>query len=127
MKHRKKLIALLLSVMITVMMIVPAVSVSAEDTESAALLRGDADLDGSVTILDATRIQRYLAKMITEEEISMEDADADRDGKVTVLDATRIQRVLAKLCDMDGVAPPVPGEDQLIIITDDSYELPIMR
>ena len=71
-------------------------------TPAPASSRGDADRDGSVTILDATRIQRYLAGLVTEEEIDLTAADADGDGLVSVLDATRIQRVLAKLCDIDG-------------------------
>lgn len=90
-------------------------------------IRGDADGDGKVTVLDATRIQRYLAKMVGEGELDMTAADADGDGKVTVLDATRIQRVLAKLCDMDGNTPPVPGQDQLIVIGGDGYELPVIK
>ena len=62
-------------------------------------LRGDADLDGEVTILDATRIQRFLADLVTENDIDKGNADADRDGEVTILDATRIQRYLADLVD----------------------------
>ena len=95
---------------------------SALPTEDPAVVptgvRGDADGDGKVTVLDATRIQRYIANMIGENEISIQDADADGDGKVTVLDATRIQRVLAKLCDMDGVPVLPDGE---------GYELPIIK
>ena len=64
--------------------------------------RGDADADGSVTILDATRIQRFIASLIDETGLDMTAADADADGNVTILDATRIQRVLAGLCDIDG-------------------------
>ncbi len=69
-------------------------------------LRGDADSDGKITVLDATRIQRYLAGLETEETIDTKAADADLDGSVTVLDATRIQRYLAGLSDMDGNLPP---------------------
>ena len=58
---------------------------------------GDADSDGDVTILDATRIQRWLAELASDEEIHLLNADADRDGDVTILDATRIQRWLAEL------------------------------
>ena len=58
---------------------------------------GDADGDGSVTILDATRIQRYLAGLAGENMINKTNADADRDGSVTIIDATRIQRLLAGL------------------------------
>ena len=71
-------------------------------------LRGDADEDGAVTILDATRIQRRLADLIDDSGLDMQAADADLDGSVTILDATRIQRVLADLCDMDGNTPDDP-------------------
>ncbi len=90
-------------------------------------IRGDADGDGKITILDATRIQRYLAGLAGEDEISMDDADADGDGKITILDATRIQRVLARLCRMDGSLLPQPGEDELIIIGSEGYELPVVK
>lgn len=56
---------------------------------------GDADMDGQVTILDATRIQRVLADL--ETQIDRTAADADYDGKVTIIDATRIQRFIAGL------------------------------
>ena len=66
---------------------------------------GDADGDGELTILDATRIQRWLAELCdmdgseytgagsTDDRIK--SADADGDGTVTILDATNIQRRLA--------------------------------
>ena len=60
-------------------------------------LKGDADKDGEVTIFDATRIQRWLAALITEKDINMKNADADGDGEVTIFDATHIQRWLAGL------------------------------
>ena len=68
---------------------------------------GDADGDGDVTIMDATRIQRWLAELsdmdgsafsgakLTDTERMA--ADADGDGEVTIMDATRIQRWLAEL------------------------------
>ena len=76
-----------------------------EEPES---LRGDADADGKITIFDATRIQRYLASLVSEDGLDIQAADADRDDKVSILDATRIQRVLANLCDMDGKTPDKP-------------------
>lgn len=77
---------------------------------AADSLRGDADADGKVTILDATRIQRYLASLVSEDGLDMQAADADLDGKVSVLDATRIQRVLANLCDIDGKTNEDPAD-----------------
>ena len=57
---------------------------------------GDADNDGWVTIVDATTIQRYLAKMTTS-SFHERAADADRDGSVAIIDATSIQRYLVNL------------------------------
>ncbi len=62
-----------------------------------AVKRGDTDLDSKVTILDATQIQRHLAKLETLSNNSLVAAEVDGDGKVTILDATSIQRYLAKL------------------------------
>ena len=58
---------------------------------------GDVDGDGEITILDATVIQRHLAKLTTLSETQLLVADTDKDGAVTILDATVIQRFLAKL------------------------------
>ncbi len=63
------------------------------------IVRGDVDLDGDITIYDATYIQRSLAKLEQLEETQNQVADADSDGLVSVLDATQIQRLLAKLID----------------------------
>lgn len=60
------------------------------------LILGDADGDGTVTILDATAIQRHLAELPTK-AFHEEPADADEDGTVTILDAATIQRHLASL------------------------------
>ena len=77
--------------------------------ECSAALIGDADGDGKVNILDATRIQRIIAKLDADNTAkpAKEDffygwpiagvGDYDRDGKLTVLDATSIQRRLVSL------------------------------
>lgn len=72
---------------------------------------GDADLDGNLTILDATKIQRFIAKL---DSFSYKDeviwyygyhswdelglpkyiSDFDRDGERSVMDATAIQEAL---------------------------------
>lgn len=65
------------------------------DNRSKVLL-GDINDDGKVTILDATVLQRRLAKFnITP--YNEKAADVDRDGKIIIADATRIQRYIAKL------------------------------
>ncbi len=61
---------------------------------------GDADGDSRLSILDATAIQRHLAKMSVLPDIAKKYADADKNNEITVLDATKIQFVLAKKPDV---------------------------
>ncbi len=74
-------------------------------TADAGYVLGDANSDGEVSILDATRIQRYLAELIDADGIDLLAADVDLDTEVTIFDATRIQRYLAELCNLDGTTP----------------------
>ncbi len=66
---------------------------------------GDADMDGDLTVLDATFIQRAIAKlcefdsrdyMMAGDRYNGYISDIDRDGERTVIDATLIQEKLAK-------------------------------
>ena len=72
-------------------------------------LLGDVDGDGFVTVMDATKIQKFKAAILTEEDIdaSPEAADVDGDTFVTVMDATRIQKFKAKIMNLDGTTPYV--------------------
>ena len=68
-------------------------------------LRGDADVDGELSVLDATCIQRVLADL-SFKYFDEKLADVDGDSEVTILDATAIQRRLAGLPSaMDVVKP----------------------
>lgn len=84
---------------------------------------GDVDNDGELSILDATYIQRFLAKLYdfiqTYYLVSLDGGnrrvsvcDFDRDGNTNIIDATAIQRRLAKL-DKDPNQEPeeTPGLD----------------
>lgn len=72
---------------------------------SQPCILGDADGDGVLSVMDATAIQRKLAK-ISVKSYDEKAADADEDGNVTVLDATAIQRCLAKLPTHQGIGEP---------------------
>ena len=86
----KKIISILLTVTALIMsVIMPA------RAEEAFYFIGDADLDGSVTILDATRIQRQLAGLFEADILENYLSDVDGDKNTTILDATCIQRRLA--------------------------------
>lgn len=67
--------------------------------ELSSLLIGDTDLDGELSIRDATEIQKHLVKDIVLSEDALKVADLDADGDITVSDATMIQQKLAGLID----------------------------
>lgn len=58
-------------------------------------VRGDADLDKEVSVMDATAIQLHEAQKITLSDLALALADVDDDNEVSVLDATKIQMFVA--------------------------------
>lgn len=58
----------------------------------ARYIKGDADGDGSVSIIDATVIQRHEANIVVETGFYRPLADVDGDSEVSIIDATLIQR-----------------------------------
>ncbi len=60
---------------------------------------GDVDLDGEISVLDATEIQLYLASQAKLNPGQCDLADTDKDGGVSIMDVTQIQLFLAKIID----------------------------
>ena len=60
---------------------------------------GDVNLDGKLTVTDATHIQRFLANTGNLSQGQQRLADTNKDAKVTILDVTNIQRFLAKITE----------------------------
>lgn len=58
-------------------------------------IMGDVDMDGELTVTDATLIQMYIAGM-DNVSLNLELADMNNDGKITIADATIIQLIVAK-------------------------------
>ena len=59
-------------------------------------IKGDTDCDGEVTIIDATKIQRVIAEIISDEDGSINRyGDINGDG-LSIMDATLIQYYLAQ-------------------------------
>lgn len=56
---------------------------------------GDVDDDGYVTIIDATRIQKHLAKMKMLDDEHLKRGDYDYDKTTSVIDASLLQKYLA--------------------------------
>ena len=81
------------------------------DERKDSIIRGDADGDGSVTILDATMIQRKLADLPV---LSFNEYAADVDGNgLDIIDATKIQRKLAGLFDPCNIGETVSYNTRL--------------
>lgn|GEM_PF-1121790 len=99
----KKTLCLLLSMIM--MLTVGVFSARAENEPAGTvdeaypdLLAGDADRDGEITILDATRIQSFVAELCDMDELTQKVAKNEFSAEeLTVLDATNIQRAIAEL------------------------------
>lgn len=87
----------ILAAILTILLIGAAgiVSASAEGFEDIYGV-GDVDLDGRISINDATLMQRFLAQMNNPTTAQLARLDADCDGVFSINDATHLQRVLAE-------------------------------
>ena len=94
--------------MLSAVLAVSAVTAAAAQQEdapkapsvTAATLVGDCNLDGKVTVMDATFLQRTLAyEELPEDAAWLRVMDTDGSGRITISDVTELQRYL---CDMDS-------------------------
>lgn len=107
------------SILLISALIISAAAISAD--AEGGYLRGDADGDGKITILDATAIQRKLANL---SNASFNEKAADVDGSgLDITDATMIQRYLVNLEDPYHINEYVSDESQSEF---DEYELPFV-
>ena len=100
----KRWVALLLAAMLVMSAFPTAAAVGDEQPKpeeassvSAATLIGDANLDGTVDVMDVTHMQTYLAKdkLLAADEQRVFDVDCD--SRFTISDATEIQRYIAEM------------------------------
>ena len=68
-----------------------------QGTEEQRYLYGDVDLNNTITIKDATLMQKALSKLITLQTMQLVVSDVNKDGRVNVKDVTAIQKYCAKL------------------------------
>ena len=87
-----------------------SISYVVTDQESYTFLRGDADGDGLITVLDATCVQRVLAKLKKDPGglTAMRAAVVNLE-ELTILDATAIQRYLAGFVNNHGIGETATG------------------
>ena len=60
-------------------------------------MRGDLNVDGLVTIVDATEVQKGLASIATLSDNQKISSDVNGDGEVTIVDARIMQKYIAGL------------------------------
>lgn len=60
-------------------------------------LKGDVNRDGSVTVVDATLVQKYIVKLEDFDAETMKIADVNGNGIIEITDATLIQKIVVNL------------------------------
>lgn len=58
---------------------------------------GDVDLDGTVSVIDATFVQKQIVNLEQLSKVSLIKADVNHDGVIDVVDATEIQKIIVNL------------------------------
>ncbi|MGN0504697.1 MAG: InlB B-repeat-containing protein [Ruminococcus sp.] len=62
-------------------------------------LLGDVNMDGAISIPDATEVQKSVAGLVSLTDYQRKLADVNKDGKTSVTDATQIQKFIAGKID----------------------------
>ena len=121
----KKMCVVLLALILAVAFCASAV-VSAANSEALLpeVSLGDANLDGEISIKDASEIQKHVAKLIEFTAHQKVAADLDMNDRVSVSDATYVQKIVACIVP----APQVPStttEAETPPATTKDYDKPI--
>ncbi|MBR3971344.1 MAG: starch-binding protein [Ruminococcus sp.] len=109
---KKTLITLLAAITLIFCMVV---SVSAETNSDIIGIRGDADMNGTINVKDATLVQKQVASMVEFDASQTACADSDENGTINVKDATMIQKYVADIeINQPTFAEPIytPGNTQ---------------
>ena len=64
--------------------------------EHSKLLIGDADLNGDITVIDASLIQKFIADISELSEDAKTVSDVNKNGRIDIKDATIIQKYISK-------------------------------
>ena len=90
--------------------IAPTEPVTEAPTQAPVAILGDVDGDGSVSTIDATVMQRYLASVAYPAGCNFTYGDVDGDGTITILDVTYIMRYLAGIDVPYPVSEPIQNQ-----------------
>ncbi|MBQ4569937.1 MAG: dockerin type I repeat-containing protein [Ruminococcus sp.] len=114
----KKILCITMVLVLFVLSSVSAVVVSADTedlyTQPEAFLYGDVDLDGVLTVKDATYLQKGLAGLTYITAVQRYMAEPER-GDITIKNATAIQKHLA------GLEVEAPLGEELVMASRDEF------
>lgn len=125
MKNKKKTAVIIGIVAVALIAIVVLVVFCIPKSVATAVLLGDADSSGNVTIKDATIVQKYTAGIVELSDDQFRMGDVNADGNVNIRDATAIQRHCAGIVTefsigqtvVDTTATSVEGSQQNTEVT----------
>lgn len=76
----------------------------------SALGYGDCNRDNNFNVLDLVRAKKFIAKEISEDDISIAAVDIDRNGILEAGDLTKIRKVLLGVESYDDMVPTGDAE-----------------
>lgn len=103
---------------------------------AGAFMLGDVDNDGTLSISDATEIQKFIVETVDFNDDQILAADVDDSGYVDILDVSTIQKRLADIIDSFTTAPateepttvaPTTAKPTVPPTTKPSYWLPEIK
>ncbi len=70
---------------------------------------GDVDLDGELSVKDATLLQKHISHIEIPYEEQLSLSDFDETGEISIKDATAIQKAAANITDLSALPPVAEG------------------
>ena len=61
------------------------------------MIYGDVNIDGIITVVDATIVQKYIVNMAHLDNVNQKLADVDVDAVITIKDATAVQKYIVNV------------------------------
>ena len=106
----KKFISILLETLVILsFVLIPSMSFSAVSKASdSTFVAGDVDMDGKLTITDATAIQRHLANIVVLTDEQQRIGMVANGTELSIIDVTMIQKKIANLIDRFPVETSEP-------------------
>ena len=122
------IISIFLAILVIACTLTAIIPISAESSISReSWIKGDADGDGTITIIDATIIQRKLANYTVNDPERVDECGDINGNGLDILDATLIQRYLANYTVPYEINVPIelpteqPTEQPTAAITEPSF------